>query len=97
MKKYLLIAALFMASQGYCKAIPGPSVLFSISDKIIAQAQDFFNFSLPEKDVPKIIKTKAATKIKAKTTVKNVELSAPKAVQKPITRVYRDGMWIVTE
>jgi hypothetical protein len=92
MKKILLLSALFLTVQGYSKAIPGPSVLFSISEKILTEAHQFV-FST-EKEMPKAtVKVKPEVKTKVKTTVKKQD----KSLWDLSLQVRREGMWIIAE
>lgn len=95
MKKYFLLVLLFAASHGYSKAIPRPSVLFSISESILTHVQEFI-FSIPEKEIQKPAKIKPAAKVKAK-AAKVIEAADAKPTNKSEIKVYRDGMWIVAE
>jgi hypothetical protein len=98
MKKCLLIIALLVGFQGFSKEIPGPSVLFSISEKILTQAQQLI-FPSFEKPVQKPMKVKPIIKVKSKAPLKVVD-SAPQekpAVQASTVKVKRDGMFITTE
>lgn len=99
MKKYLLIVALLVGVKGFSKEVPGPSVLFSITEKILAQAQQFV-FPTSEKTPMKPLKGKTVIKVKSKVPLKVVDPAAEKpsvAPQATPVKVKRDGMWITTE
>lgn len=98
MKKCLLIAMCLVGFQGFSKsAIPGPSILFSISEKILAQAQAFM---FPSFDKPvKTPKVKPIIKVKAKVPLK-IDSGIQEKPVAPVTtsvKVKRDGMFITTE
>lgn len=97
MKKILVLAVLLVGFQGFSKEIPGPSVLFSISEKILTQAQQFM-FPSFEKTAPKSIKVKPVIKVKAKAPLKIVDpvQEKPTPAQETV-KVKRDGMFIATE
>lgn len=83
--------------QGFSKtAIPGPSVLFSISEKILAHAQAFI---FPTGDKPvKSTKLKPIIKVKAKAPLK-IDAGVQEKPITPVTasvKVKRDGMFITT-
>ena len=98
MKKYLLIVALLVGIQGFSKEIPGPSVLFSISEKILTQAQQLI-FPSFDKPVQKPAKVKPIIKVKAKAPLKVVDPAAQEktSTQASTVKVKRDGMFITTE
>ncbi|RZJ65552.1 MAG: hypothetical protein EOO50_13480 [Flavobacterium sp.] len=98
MKKYLLVIALLVGSKGFCKEIPAPSVLFSITEKIFAQAQQFV-FPASEKTPLKSPKIKPVIKVKSKVPLKVIDpaMEKPAAPQTTTVKVKRDGMWITTE
>ncbi|RZJ70323.1 hypothetical protein [Flavobacterium sp.] len=97
MKKLLVVATLFVGMQGFSKEVPAPSVLFSISEKILAQAQELFS-SFDKPTVKPLRKT--VIKVKSKAPLKIVEPIQEKPVA-PATstsvKVKRDGMFITTE
>jgi hypothetical protein len=70
-------------------------VLFSISDIILTQAQEFI-FPSTDKVVVKPAKTKTTAKPKIK-AVKVLDITEEKPAPKIVTKIYRDGMWIIAE
>ncbi|MBF6607505.1 MAG: hypothetical protein ITG00_02070 [Flavobacterium sp.] len=88
MKNFILLFALLIASQGYSKGFPSPSVLFSISEKIINEAHQLVFSSDKEK-------LKKKPEVKIKTKVEKTD-SATEQFWNPV-EIRRDGMWIVAE
>lgn len=91
MKNLLLLLALSLSFNGYSKAIPSPSVLFALSERIINEAQ---NLIFPAKEVKEI-------KIKRKIEEQERDiLTSPALDVEPWLRnqleIKRDGMWIVS-
>lgn len=90
MKKLLLILALIAVVPGYSKAIPSPSVLFTISEKILNEAHHFV--------FPSETDNKQKMKIETKSKIKPVEkapLLKDTFIWNPSLTLKRDGMWIV--
>ena len=88
----------FVGFQGFSREIPAPSVLFSISEKILAQAQAFMfpSFEKPVRSgkVKPIIKVKAKAPLKVESGIQEKPVVPAPAAS---VKVKRDGMFITTE
>ncbi|NMH29674.1 hypothetical protein [Flavobacterium silvaticum] len=103
--RILLIVFLMVSVAGYSNHIPKPSVLFSITEKILAQAQQFL-FASTDKPA-KATKAKPVIKVKAKAPLTvPVEAITPPDKPEVVTTttitvktvtIKRDGMFIVCE
>lgn len=88
MKNLTLVLSLMLTIPGYSKAIPSPSVLFALSERIINEAQNFI-FSAKE------IKTKKKADEKEKEVLVSPINSNEEWIWNPL-EIKRDGMWIVS-
>lgn len=88
MKNLTLVLSLMLTIPGYSKAIPSPSVLFALSERIINEAQHFI-FSAKE------IKTKKKADEKEKEVLVSPINSNEEWIWNPL-EIKRDGMWIVS-
>ena len=87
---------LFVGFQGYSKAIPGPSVLLSFSERILNTAQEFV-FPSSEKGIAKPAKVKPIMKTKAPDPFRFLSPIQEKPAQQAGIEIRLDGMWIVAE
>ena len=81
-----------VALPGYTKAIPSPSVLFSLSEKILNSAH---NLVFPSDNEYKV-RVKTDVKTKGKPSEK-APLVKETLLWNPSITLKRDGMWIVAE
>ncbi len=88
MKNLFLLLALSISYSGYSKAIPSPSVLFALSERIIHEAQSMF-FTPKELKVKKKVEEKEVEILKAPADESDAWLWNP-------VEIKRDGMWIVS-
>ena len=88
MKNLILVISLTMSIPGYSEAIPSPSVLFSLSERIINEAQ---NFLFPIKEG----KTKKRAEEKDKDVLFLPVKNSEEWIWNPL-EIKRDGMWIVS-
>lgn len=88
MKNLLLILSLTLSIPGYSKAIPSPSVLFTLSERIINEAQ---NFIFPVKEV----KVKKKVEDRDKEILVSPIRNSDEWIWNPL-EIKRDGMWIVS-
>ena len=88
MRNLFLLLALSLSYSGYSKAIPSPSVLFALSERIIHEAQSIF-FTPKEFKVKKKVEVKEVDILKAPADGSDAWLWNPLEIK-------RDGMWIVS-
>lgn len=88
MKNIFLFVALSLSFSGYSKAIPSPSVLFALSERIINEAQ---NLIFPSKD----LKVKKKVEEKEREVLSTPNDDADVWLWNPV-EIKRDGMWIVS-
>ncbi len=89
MRNLIVILALMMAAQGYSKGFPSPSVLFSLSEKIINEASQLIFPAQKE------VKQKSKPDVKIKVSPVKTE-KTDDFLWNPV-EIRRDGMWIVAE